>query len=33
LTFDIGAAPDGLRVLRLERGDNGAQWEVTDAST
>jgi hypothetical protein len=32
LTFDIGAAPGGLRVLRLERGDNTAQWEVTDTS-
>jgi hypothetical protein len=30
LTFDIGAAPGGLRVLSLERGDNRAQWEVTE---
>jgi hypothetical protein len=33
LTFDVGAAPGGLRVLRLERGDDSAQWELIDESS
>jgi hypothetical protein len=31
LTFDVGAAPGGLRVLHIERGDDDAQWELTAA--
>jgi hypothetical protein len=30
LTFDIGDAPGGVRVLRVERGDDSARWELTD---
>jgi hypothetical protein len=31
LTFDVGDAPGGVRVLRVERGDDSARWELTDA--
>jgi hypothetical protein len=33
LTFDVGEAPGGVRVLRVERGDDSATWELTDAAS
>lgn len=30
LTFNIGDAAGGVRVLRLERGDDSARWELVD---
>jgi hypothetical protein len=29
LTFAVGGAPGGVRVLRVERGDDSARWELT----
>jgi hypothetical protein len=30
LTFELGDAAGGVRVLRVERGDDSARWELTD---
>ena len=30
LTFDIGDAAGGVRVLRIDRGDDSARWELVD---
>ena len=30
LAFDIGDAAGGVRVLRIDRGDNSARWELVD---
>jgi hypothetical protein len=31
LTFDVGAAAGGVRVLLVERGDDRARWELADS--
>ena len=31
LTFDVGEAAGGVRVLLVERGDDSARWELADA--